>query len=313
MSKALALALFLDVLLGDPQANRYHPTRLIGNLAVRLEEVCRRLPLPQSIQGTCFLLLTLASVLLPVGLFSRGASLIPGGWGWPLDGLLFYFALGGGCLAREVQKVGNLLLKADFDAARAALAMLVSRDTRNLNERDIATAGVETLSENFGDALCSTLFYAVLGGPILVWIHRTANTLDAMVGYKNSRYRRFGTVPALFDDLLNFIPARLAALVLATTAPIVGGKFKESLKAARYDGPGHESPNAGRPIAAAAGALNLRLGGPTVYGGTLKEKPFFGTGSSPLAQDLQRSLTLFWAAYALIGLGALVLAAVTWS
>lgn len=309
MAEALALALFLDVLIGDP-ANRYHPTRLVGNLAIRLEATCRSLPLPQVLQGTAFLALTLAAVLTPVTLLTLTGSLFPGGW--ILKGLIIYFALGGSCLAREVQKVGTLLLKGDFARARSAVAMLVSRDAAVLDETGIATASIETLAENFGDAVCSTLFYAVLGGPVLVWLHRTANTLDAMVGYKNERYLRFGKIPALFDDLLNYVPARLSALVFSVVAPILGGNFKESFKSARYDAPGHDSPNAGWPIAAAAGALDIRLGGPTVYEGRLKEKPFFGTGPRPLARDLQRALTLFWAAYALIALGALTLTEVLW-
>lgn len=311
MAEALALALLLDVLIGDPEGNPWHPTRLVGRLAVRLEGPCRQLPLPQLLQGTLFLLLVLAAVLIPVGLITWTASLFPGGW--ILDALLLYFALGGGCLGREIQKVGALLLRGDLSGARSAVALLVSRDTANLDETGIATAGVETLAENFGDAVCATLFYAVLGGPVLVWLHRTANTLDAMVGYKNDRYRRFGTLPALFDDLLNFVPARLAALTFAAAAPILGGRFGTTLRAARYDGPGHESPNAGWPIAAAAGALGLRLGGPTVYDGILKGKPFFGAGSRPMGRDLQRSLTLFWAAYALAGLAFVALTGILWS
>lgn len=310
MAKALVLALFLDVLVGDP-ANRYHPTRLVGNLAMRFEAFCRRLPLPQGLQGAVFLLLTLAAVLAPVTLVSLGASLFPGGW--ILNGLMIYFALGGSCLAREVQKVGTLLLRGNIPGARSAVAMLVSRNATVLDETGIATAGIETLAENFGDAVCSTLFYAVLGGPVLVWLHRTANTLDAMVGYKTDRYLRFGKASALFDDLLNFVPARLSALVFSAVAPILGGNFKESFRSARYDAPGHDSPNAGWPIAAAAGALDIRLGGPTVYGDHLKKKPFFGTGPRPLARDLQRALTLFWAAYALIALGAVTLMEVLWS
>jgi adenosylcobinamide-phosphate synthase len=310
MAEALTLALFLDILIGDP-ANRYHPTRLVGLLAVRLEAFCRRLPLPQVIQGTVFLTLTLGTVLFPVGLVTLAASFFPGGW--ILNGVMIYFALGGSCLAREVQKVAVLLLKGNLARARSAVAMLVSRDASALDETGIATAGIETLAENFGDAVCSTLFYALLGGPVLVWLHRTANTLDAMVGYKNDSYLRFGKVPALFDDLLNFAPARLSALALSAVAPILGGNFRESFRAARYDAPGHESPNAGWPISAAAGALDIRLGGPTVYGGRLKEKPFFGTGPRPFARDLQRALTLFWAAYALTALGAIILSEVLWS
>ncbi|WP_300522702.1 adenosylcobinamide-phosphate synthase CbiB [Aminiphilus sp.] len=302
--KSLCVAIALDLFLGDPRTE-WHPVRLLGRGAERLEPLCRRLPLPARLQGVVFLLLVLAGVLLPLGVAAAAARMFPAGW--LLEGGMLYFALGGTCLAREVRGVAQRLAEGDLAGARKALSLLVSRDTEPLDERKVVSGALETLSENFGDALCAPLLYGALGGPLGAWLHRTANTLDAMVGYKTPAYREFGWAAARFDDLLNLLPARGAALLVAAASPGVGGSFSRTLRTARAFAPLLSSPNSGWPMAAFAGALGVSLGGPTPYFGQWVDKPFLGEGPPPNRTDLERGFALYWNAYACAALSALFL------
>lgn len=158
---------------------------------------------------------------------------------------------------------------------RAALSMLVSRDTASLDESDIHKALIETYAENLNDAVIAPLFYlSLLGLPALV-AYKAINTLDSMIGYHTDRYERFGKFSARLDDIAGFIPAHITALLIALASLSI-----KSLRDAFAYGGGHESPNAGYPIAAIAGAVGVRLGGDTVYHGVLKSKPHFGDGEA---------------------------------
>ncbi len=158
---------------------------------------------------------------------------------------------------------------------RAALGMLVSRDTASLDESDIHKALIETYAENLNDAVIAPLFYLALFGLPGIAAYKAINTLDSMVGYRTDRYEKFGKFSARLDDIAGFIPARITALLIALTVL----SAKSLRDAVRYGG-GHESPNAGYPISAMAGAVGVRLGGDTVYHGVLKSKPYFGDGES---------------------------------
>ena len=304
----LVTALVLDFLLGDPQW-KGHPVRLVGLLAERLEPFCRNLPVAASSQGGVFLFLVLLGTLAPVALILEAASELP--LGWLVSGGMLYFALGGTSLAREVGTVGDRLRCGDLEGAKERLGFLVSRDVDPMTEEDASAAALETLSENFGDAACATLLYAALGGPALAWLHRTVNTLDAMVGYRNPKYAEFGRATARLDDLLNLLPARAAALALAAASPLTGGTFLPVWEGTRRDAPQDESPNSGWPMAALAHALGVTLGGRTRYFGQWEENPLLGSGPRPGPQDVQRGLALYWGAYAgaafaALGLGALM-------
>lgn len=297
--KALVLALALDALFGDPQWP-FHPVRLLGRVASALETLCRRLPLPERLQGAVFLAAVEAAVLLSLGTVLLLNSLLP--FPWLFEGGALYFALGGSSLGREVRRVAESFRAEGLEAARRTLSFLVSRDTEALGEEAVISSALETLSENFSDAFAATLFYALLGGPLFAWLHRTANTLDAMVGYRTERYRHFGWASARFDDLLGWIPARFSAAVIALAAPLVGGRTGKTWTTAFRDGPLLESPNSGLPMAAFAGALERRLCGPVSYFGVVKEKPFVGSGPRPDLMDLERGLALYWGASFLLAL-----------
>lgn len=310
LALTLALAISLDLIFGDPRS-RWHPVCLVGHLATFAEkQLRRRSDLAETTRGGLFLAIVLFGSLLPVALLTLFARVFPGGW--ILDALLFYFALGGSTLGREARHVALSLSRNKLPEARQALSMLVSRDTGDMDEIHIAGSTLETVAENFSDAFVATLLYGVLGGPLLAWAHRVANTLDAMVGYKTPRYLHFGRASARFDDAMNYLPARLSALVLALAAPAAGGHTKKALQIARQDGRLLESPNAGWPIAACAGALDVRLGGPARYFGRVEEKPFLGNGRFPTARDLERGLCLYWCAYALSTALALLGALLLW-
>ena len=298
-AEALLLALTLDFLLGDPQWP-WHPVRLLGRAATALEPACRRLPLLERLQGLAFLVVVEAVVLAPLGVALLANGLLP--LSWPFEGVVLYFALGGSSLGREVRRIAEAFGRGRIDEARRALSFLVSRDTAGMGEEAIVSSSLETLSENFSDAFAATLLYFLLGGPLLAWVHRTANTLDAMVGYRTERYRDFGWASARFDDVLGWGPARLSAGAIALAAPFVGGDMREAWTTALGDGPLLESPNSGLPIGAFAGALRRRLCGPVSYHGVPSERPFLGSGPRPDRLDLERGLSLYWAASLLLAL-----------
>ena len=166
------------------------------------------------------------------------------------------------------------------------IAMLVSRDTKNLSESDINKASIETYAENLNDGVFAPLFYLVLFGISGLFVYKAINTLDSMVGYRNKRYEKFGKFSAWVDDVANYIPSRILALLIAFL--FFSFKSLKSLKYAKL----HDSPNAGYPISAMAGAIGVSLGGDTSYFGKIKKKPYFGEGKkSILKSDVLNSLS----------------------
>ncbi|MDR3322456.1 MAG: adenosylcobinamide-phosphate synthase CbiB [Synergistaceae bacterium] len=308
---AIVIALLLDFVLGDP-AWGWHPVRVLGRVIGTAEIVCREIPVGARAQGGIFLLINMIVLIVPLAfllaIVSFSSVLLA-----VLEGVAIYFALGGTCLARDVSEVARALYRYGLGEGRARLRMLVSRDVDGMGEEDIASSAIETLAENFSDSACATLFYAALGGPILAWIHRVANTLDAMVGYRTEEYVDFGWASAKFDDIVNFLPARITALLTALVSQTVGGSARRVLDRAAEQGSALESPNSGYPIAAFAGALGVKLCGPARYFGELKEKPFIGEGPRPGVMDLMNALCLYWNVYALAAVLAVFLAGVIFS
>jgi len=174
----------------------------------------------------------------------------------------------------------------DAENKQEHIAMLVSRDTKNLDESEIYKAAIETYAENLNDGVIAPLFYLVLFGLPGIILYKTINTMDSMVAYRNERYEKFGKVAAIVDDCVNYIPARITAMLIMLVSK------KRNLFAFYKDGKKHESPNAGHPITAMAHTLGIKLGGDTAYFGIMKEKPFFGEGREEVvADDLSKMLT----------------------
>ncbi len=190
---------------------------------------------------------------------------------------LIYTVLAVKSLACEADKIFNLLASGNIIEARRALSYIVSRDTANMDERNIIRSTVETVSENIVDGITAPLFYLIIGGAPLAMAYKAASTLDSMVGYKNEKYIDFGYASAKMDDILNFIPARITGFILIPLAALLTGKnFIRSFKIVLRDRHKHESPNSAHPEAAASGALGLQFGGLTVYNGKAEQNPLIG-------------------------------------
>jgi len=294
----LALGWAADRLLGDPA--RWHPVAGFGRLATAVEA---RTYADGRGRGV------LHAGLLTGGAVGVGVMADRAGRGRPTAHALVTAAatwtvLGGTTLQREATAVGSLLDGGDLPGARIRLTHLVGRDTSRLEGGDVSRAVVESVAENTSDAVVAPLLLGALGGPAALLGYRAANTLDAMVGHRTRRYLRFGWGSARLDDLLNLPGARLSAALAATAAPAVGGDPRAALAAWRQDASGHPSPNAGVVEAAFAGALGLRLGGPTTYACGTEDRPWLGAGRAPEPGDIARATRLA----ALVQAGAVVVA-----
>jgi adenosylcobinamide-phosphate synthase len=203
-----------------------------------------------------------------------------------------YVALGGTSLARAGADMARLVDADDIDGARALLPSLCGRDPASLDGVGLTRAALESVAENTSDAAVAPLWWGSLGGVGGLLVYRGANTLDAMIGHRSPRYTRFGWAAARFDDLMNYLPARATGLLVAACAPLAGGSPRGALTAWRRDAARHPSPNAGVAEAAFAGALGIRLGGPTQYAHRLEIRPTLGDGRLPEPADLHASVRL---------------------
>ncbi|QZX81722.1 adenosylcobinamide-phosphate synthase CbiB [Metapseudomonas otitidis] len=289
------VALLLDALFGEPR--RGHPLVLFGRWAERLERRFNPGGRGWRSHGVSAWLL---AVLPPTAVVWLLAD-IPG-LGWVVSVLALYAAVGLRSLNEHAEPVAQALEQGDLARARERVGYMVSRDTRELDDSAVARAATESVLENGSDAVFAALFwFAVAGAPGVV-LYRLANTLDAMWGYRNARFERFGWAAARIDDLLNYIPARLVALTYA-----VLGKTALALQCWRQQAPLWDSPNAGPVMAAGAGALGVQLGGPAIYHGELHERPHLGEGEPACAADIQRGMDLvrqgvmLWVAVLIVG------------
>ena len=214
------------------------------------------------------------------------------GWTAVATAATTFVALGGTSLSRTGQQMVSLLAARDVAGARRLLPSLCGRDPAALDAAGLARAALESVAENTCDAHVAPVLWATVGGLPAVLVYRGANTLDAMIGNRSPRYVRFGWAAARFDDAANFVAARVTALLVAACAPVVGGSPSEALRAWRRDAARHPSPNAGVVEAAFAGALGVRLGGPTQYAHELEIRPTLGDGRAPEVSDLARGVRL---------------------
>jgi len=275
-------AVVLDLVLGDPRALP-HPVVAIGRMISFLEPPLRRLFPNERLAGVALLVTTVGVSYAGAALLLLAASAIAPDAGFVLGLYLAWVSLAARSLHVESGKVAKALERDDLPGARLALSYIVGRETEQLDETEIVRGAVETVAENTGDGVIAPLCYLMLGGPALAFAYKAVNTLDSMVGYKNERYLRFGWASARFDDLANFLPARLTALLMVLAAPICALSGKDAWRIMRRDCRNHSSPNSGFPEAAAAGALGVRLGGANRYFGALVEKPTIGDASLPLS------------------------------
>ncbi|WP_308036606.1 cobalamin biosynthesis protein [Actinoplanes sp. DH11] len=289
----------LDAAVGDPR--RFHPVAGFGTAAAALE---RRIYRPTRGAGAAF---TAIAVGVPV-LAGYAAARVTRGRPaarFAVTAAATWTVLGARTLRKESRTMARHLAAGDVPAARGRLNHLCGRDPAALDEPELARATVESVAENTSDAVVAPLFWGALLGPAGLLGYRAANTLDAMVGHRSTRYARFGTASARLDDALNLAPARLTGLLTVAVAPIAGGSPTETLRVWRRDRNDHPSPNAGQCESAMAGALGVRLGGRNVYFGRSEVRPFLGDGPRPGAVHLRRAARVSGA----VGAVAVVLAA----
>jgi adenosylcobinamide-phosphate synthase len=302
MSPALLAAAFtVDLLFGDPR-RLPHPVAGIGRLIAGLERLLYDRVLPRHFGGSILVIL----VLTVSGAVAWGVSHLATGL-HPLLGAAAAIWLSWTCIAvrelhRQSAAVIDRLTAGDLEGARRALAMIVGRDTADLDEQAILRACIETVAENTSDGIVAPLFYLGLGGPVAGTVFKAASTLDSMVGYRNQRYREFGWAAARLDDLLNWLPARLTTLLLVIASGLLCLDACGAWRVARRDARRHASPNAGWPEAAAAGALGVQLGGPARYFGLWCEKPTFGDGGRDVTAEDYRKMVQIMYATALLAL-----------
>ena len=286
----LISAFLLDCAIGDPRWLP-HPVRLIGRSIAALENTLRSwFGRNREKTAGIVLVLVIVSSSAVLAFLVREALMLPGRGVVTVAAAVVLVYLAATTIAlRELLSSAGLVIRSvkqgDLGGARSSLSMIVGRDTATLDEKGVLRAVIETVAENLSDGVIAPVFYLALGGLPLAIAYKAINTLDSMVGYKNEKYLSFGWAAARLDDLANFIPARMTGLLIAIftfcyfLALRPGSAMSlasDSFRMMRRDGGNHTSPNSGFPEAAMAGALGVRLGGPSTYNGVLVQKPFIG-------------------------------------
>ena len=294
---ALVLGFILDLIIGDPHG-LYHPIRLVGNLIGLLEKHMNKKsdsPDRQMVMGwlMALIVITLSSGI-PLLLLLLAYHIHPV-CGLVLETVMCWQLLATKSLKDESMKVYRKLKKHDLQGSRHAVSMIVGRDTEILDETGVTKAAVETVAENTSDGVIAPMFYMAIGGAFLGWMYKSVNTMDSMVAYKNDRYLYFGRIPAYLDDIANYIPARLAGLLMVLASFLVrldGAHAFAIFKRDRYN---HASPNSAQTEAVMAGALNVQLAGDAWYFGELHKKKTIGDDIRPVeAEDIVRANKLLY-------------------
>ncbi|MEP6959176.1 MAG: adenosylcobinamide-phosphate synthase CbiB [Nitrospirota bacterium] len=285
----LAVACLLDAMVGDPRWFP-HPVRGMGALVNWCDERVYQLHLSPAKQRMIGMLL---AFVLPGGAYAAGALLIWSGssvgplWGSLISVALAWTTLAARDLHDHVVSVQRFLEAVSLKEARSAVAKIVGRDTEEMSEPEVVRATIETVAESTADGIIAPLFYLVIGGAPLALAYKAVSTLDSMIGHLDDRYRWFGWASARLDDMTNFLPARITALLLVLSAGMVSRSWpvmRRAWKILLRDGGHHTSPNSGRPEAAMAGALGVQLGGINRYDGFPIQRPCLGDPDQTLTR-----------------------------
>lgn len=295
---ALACGFLLDFFVGDPHSIP-HPVCAIGALIAKLDRTLRKEKSAKSdyCRGIITVLIVAAvSTALPALLLLFAWRIHPVIY-FILETIMCGQILAARQLVRESRKVESALESGDTEAARFAVSMIVGRDTDVLDDAGICRAAVETVAENASDGVIAPLFWMLLAGAAGGFFYKSINTMDSMLGYKNEKYLYFGRAAARTDDFANYLPARLAALLMIAVCPLCRLDGKNALRIFRRDRYKHASPNSAQTESACAGALNVRLAGDARYGGVWHPKEFIGDDIRPIEpQDITRAGQLMYAA-----------------
>lgn len=295
---ALVIGFFLDLLIGDPHF-LYHPIRLVGNLISVTEKGLRKV-FPKTEKGE--LTAGIFLVIIVAGISTAVPSLILYG-AWRLNPWLYFAVQAVMCyqllatksLKDESMKVYDKLKEEDLPGARYAVSMIVGRDTQVLDETGVTKAAVETVAENTSDGIIAPMLFMAIGGAGLGYFYKSINTMDSMVGYKNDKYLYFGRVAAKLDDVVNFLPSRISALLMIAACTFTGLDRKNAFRIWKRDRFNHASPNSAQTEAVMAGALGVQLAGDAWYFGTLYKKKTMGDAQRHVEyEDIRRANRLLY-------------------
>ncbi len=316
----LIAAALLDVLIGDP-FGMIHPVVGIGKLISLTEKILRKaIPMGEAKEADKEAKFKAGVILvIVVCVITTGLSFliiwVCGFAGWWLQAILAFIMcwqmLAGKSLSKAANGVYKTLKTGTLDDARYAVSMIVGRDTKALDETGIIKATVETVAENTSDGIIAPMmFFLILGIPGM-YFYKAVNTMDSMVGYKNDKYRYFGTAAAKLDDVLNFVPARVSGVCMILAASLVGLDGKGAKRIFLRDRKKHASPNSAQTESVCAGALGVQLAGNATYFGQLYEKPYIGDATRPIeAEDIKRSVRLMYAASGILIAGGIICEAI---
>lgn len=313
---ALLAGAFIDLLIGDPHFLP-HPVVLMGKLVSLLEKLLRRI-FPKTKRGenvaggVLWFIVCALAFFVPAAMLMLCHHVSP--WlGFSIESVMCWQCIAARSLCNESMKVKKAIDSGDISASRRAVSMIVGRDTDVLDEKGVARAAVETVAENTSDGVIAPLLFLAIGGGPLGMLYKAVNTMDSMLGYVEPPYKNIGLVPAKMDDVFNFVPARLSALIMLLAGGISGFSLKNGWRIFKRDRYKHASPNSAQTESVMAGLLGLRLAGDAYYHGALHKKEFIG---DPLREietdDIKRAnvimfVTAFLSLFVLSGLRLLVL------
>lgn len=295
---ALCIGLAIDLIVGDPHSIP-HPVICIGKLISALEKLVRKI-FPKTVKGENFaggvlwLVVVAVSTAVPALLLwlCYGLSV----WlGLAIESIMCWQILATKSLKDESMKVYDALQTGDITKSRYAVSMIVGRDTENLNDKAVARAAVETVAENTSDGIVAPLIFLCFGGAPLGFFYKAVNTMDSMLGYVEMPYKNIGLVPAKMDDVVNYIPARLSALVMLAAGWLMKLDVKNGWRIFKRDRYNHASPNSAQTESVCAGLLGLRLAGDAWYHGVIHKKKYIGDAMREIDyEDIPRSCRLLY-------------------
>lgn len=294
---SIIIGYIMDLLFGDPH-NIPHPVSAIGKLIsictdkfLKLNDTSEHKKRNGKIM---VFIVEFFCAFVPFGIlyvlysFNLAVGLIA-------EGIMCYQILAAKSLKDESNKVADAIKDGDIERARYNVSMIVGRDTKKLDEAGIIRAAVETVAENTSDGVIAPLFYMSFGGAVLGFMYKGVNTMDSMVGYKNEKYLDYGRAAALLDDIVNFIPARISAVLMIISAGLLGYNMPNAYKIFKRDRYKSASPNSGQTEAACSGALDIRLLGDAYYFGKLVKKPYIGDANRDIEyKDIYRANRLMY-------------------
>ena len=295
---ALLIGFGMDLILGDPHGFP-HPVAAIGKLISGLEKRLRRL-FPATVRGeniaggVLWVLVAGLSTVVPAFVL-WGCRVVSPWLRLVVESAMCWQILATKSLRVESMKVYTALETGDLQASRYAVSMIVGRDVSRLDEAGVARAAVETVAENTSDGVVAPLVFLALGGAPLGFFYKAVNTMDSMLGYVEPPYKNIGLVPARLDDVMNFLPARLSALLMLAAGALLGMDAKQGWKIFRRDRFNHASPNSAQTESVCAGLLGLRLAGDAWYHGVLHKKPYIGDALRDIEhRDIPRACRLLY-------------------